>query len=254
MLRYVRTTSLELLVSVSVSLPLSTWAQLQVTVARYKVISHTRTNNDACLYSWFSSQSNSAEHIRFIDKWGTWATSPFSPILRTQCHHCRAMLIFSLEIKSYESAQLCMIWDNTHWRSLCITDLWTWKEHIICHDNLGRVQVRQTKWGKNQKLQTGGPQTGAGLLSVYYGPNPVLRTLLALSYIPHNEVGTIIILLKKTETQKLPAQYHIASKWQSLNLNPVCLTLKQSPYLNHNIVHPHVHAGYVPWDPGQPIP
>lgn len=56
------TTSLQLLVSVSVFL----WAPPQVIRAYYKVIWCTRTNNDACLYFWFTSQSNSAEHLQLF--------------------------------------------------------------------------------------------------------------------------------------------------------------------------------------------
>lgn len=69
------TACLQLLVSVSVFL----WALPQVTTMHYKVIWCTRTSNDACLYLWFTSQSNSAEHLQCFIKGGKWATSSFIP-------------------------------------------------------------------------------------------------------------------------------------------------------------------------------
>lgn len=71
----------------------------------WHVISCPKTNNDVCLCSWLTSKSKIAKHLQFINKGGTWATFPLSSTLRTQCHHRRTTLIYSLGIKSYESAQ-----------------------------------------------------------------------------------------------------------------------------------------------------
>lgn len=132
-------------VCVSLSLPRSIWAPLQIIMACYQVISCMRTNKGACVYSWFISQSNTAGPLQFINKGGAWATFPFFSMLRTQCHQKDNINLLLGDRKLWICKNCACFKIMNHWRSLRITDPCAWEEHIICHKNLGGVQVREAK-------------------------------------------------------------------------------------------------------------
>lgn len=97
-----------------------------------------------------SPQSNPAKPLQCISKGGAWATFPFFSMLRTQCHQKDNMNLLFGDRKLQVCINCACFEIMNHWRSSCITDPCAWEKHIICHENLGGVQVREAEKGREE--------------------------------------------------------------------------------------------------------